>query len=75
MLFLGYRLGQKFYTFIGVKFNLVGNRGIKFDDFMYICILLNIITGMFAKMDYKRENEIELDYEQFINIVMDVTSI
>lgn len=72
---MGYRLGQKFYTFIGNKFELVDNRGIKFDDFMYVCILLNIVTGMFAKMDYKHENEVDLNYEQFINIVMDVTSI
>lgn len=71
----GYRLSQKFYTFIGVKYNLVGDRGINFDDFIYVILMITLITRIFSSLDYKRENEIDLNYEQFLNTYMDITSI
>ena len=69
----GYRFSDKFYSFIIKKFGSDGVQ-IVFDDFLFICLMLHMLTGVFSSKDTRRAGEIDLPYDQFVETVFDVNT-
>jgi hypothetical protein len=63
------------YSFLAGKFEKKDEaQGIAFDDFLFICINLHMMTGVFSNLDKGRTGEISLSYDQFVDTVFDVST-
>lgn len=59
---------------MATKFSREKDEQLVFDDFLFICIQLHMLTGVFSSLDPRRTGQIDLTYDQFVNTVFDVNT-
>ncbi|XP_017778603.1 PREDICTED: programmed cell death protein 6-like isoform X2 [Nicrophorus vespilloides] len=68
----GYRLSESLVETMVRKFDRQGNGTILFDDFIQCCIVLHTLTSAFRQHDADGDGVITIQYEQFLNMVMNM---
>jgi len=68
----GYRFSDRFYECIIKKFGGQDDNSIIFDNFLYVCIVLQTATTSFAQYDPGRKGEIKIGYDQFLCSVLNI---
>lgn len=69
----GYRLSMNFSNLVVSKLNRNGGRTIHFDDFIKICVMLKSLSDRFRAKDTTQTGVVNLQYEEFLQIVVDCT--
>lgn len=65
----GYRLSDNFYNLLLIKFDRTHSGRIMFDDFIQLCVVLQILTDAFREKDTDRDGIIQIHYEEFLAMV------
>jgi len=68
----GYRLSDPFVSMAMQKYDLKRQGHIKFDDFIRLNFVLQTYTAAFRKADTDQDGWVQLSYEQFLTLVMEV---
>jgi len=69
----GYRLTPQFCQLCVRVFDRHNVRTMKFDDFIQCCVMLKTLTDAFRKHDTNQNGVIQINYEQFLEMVLDNT--
>lgn len=69
----GYRLSPQFCGLCVRVFDRGNVRSMKFDDFIQCCVMLKTLTDSFRKHDTNQSGVININYEQFLEMVLDNT--
>ncbi|XP_013777757.1 peflin-like isoform X2 [Limulus polyphemus] len=69
----GYRLSMNFSNLVVSKLNRNGGRIIHFDDFIKICVMLKSLSDQFRAKDTNQAGVVNLQYEEFLHMVVDCT--
>lgn len=69
----GYRLSPQFSDLCVKKFDRHSTRSMKFDDFIQCCVMLKTLTNAFRKHDTTQTGVVHINYEQFLEMVLDHT--
>ncbi|XP_057311821.1 sorcin-like isoform X2 [Hydractinia symbiolongicarpus] len=69
----GYRLSPQFCGLCVRVFDRNNVRTMKFDDFIQCCVMLKTLTDAFRKHDTRQVGVININYEQFLEMVLDNT--
>lgn len=69
----GYRLSPQFCNLCVRVFDRHNSRTMKFDDFIQCCVMLKTLTDAFRKYDTNQNGVININYEQFLEMVLDNT--
>ncbi|XP_019639705.1 PREDICTED: programmed cell death protein 6-like [Branchiostoma belcheri] len=67
----GYSLSASFCGMIVTKFDRSSNRTINFDDFIQVCVMLKALTDKFQQKDVHRRGVIRINYEEFLEMVLE----
>ncbi|CAJ0567867.1 unnamed protein product, partial [Mesorhabditis spiculigera] len=65
----GYRLSERFYNILMMKFDRTHQGRINFDDFIQLCVVLQTLTASFRDKDTDRDGVITIQYEEFLTMV------
>lgn len=68
----GYRLSPTFYATLIKKFDRAGRGVITFDDFIQCCVTVQNLTSAFQQYDSNRNGWIQINYEQFLSLVVNL---
>ena len=66
---LGYRLSDRFYDLLIVKFDRTGRGTVAFDDFIQACVSIQTLTNAFRQHDTRQTGQITIGYEDFLTLV------
>ena len=68
----GYTLPDKFFDMVMKQFSRTKTpvRSLTFDDFIQLCIMLQMITGDFMRKDPAHAGLIHIEYEDFLEMVV-----
>ncbi|KHJ42028.1 hypothetical protein D918_07918 [Trichuris suis] len=66
---LGYRFSPHFYEVLLRKFDRSATGNVKFDDFIQLCIVLQILTASFRERDTDLDGWVTISYEEFLTMV------
>ncbi|XP_074647877.1 sorcin-like isoform X2 [Tubulanus polymorphus] len=69
----GYRLSPAFSQLCIRVFDRRFARSINFDDFIQCCVMLKTLTNKFREKDVNQTGNINVHYEQFLEMVLDNT--
>jgi len=69
----GYRLTPQFSHLCVRVFDRHNVKTMKFDDFIQCCVMLKTLTDAFRKYDTNQSGVININYEQFLEMVLDNT--
>ncbi|XP_028406676.1 programmed cell death protein 6-like [Dendronephthya gigantea] len=69
----GYRLSPQFTDLCVRKFDRTNTRSMKFDDFIQCCVMLKTLTDAFRKHDASQTGVVQINYEQFLEMVLNHT--
>jgi len=69
----GYRLSPQFCNLCVRVFDKSSVNTMKFDDFIQCCVMLRTLTDSFRKFDTQQRGTINVNYEQFLEMVLDNT--
>ncbi|XP_065066066.1 programmed cell death protein 6-like [Rhopilema esculentum] len=69
----GYRLSMDFSRLCVRVFDRNSVNSMKFDDFIQCCVMLKSMTDAFKKYDTQQRGVIHINYEQFLEMVLDNT--
>jgi len=69
----GYRLSPQFCTLCVRVFDRSSANTMKFDDFIQCCVMLKSLTDSFRKFDTNQNGRIQINYEQFLDMVLNNT--
>ncbi|XP_066292715.1 programmed cell death protein 6-like [Branchiostoma lanceolatum] len=67
----GYSLSTSFCGMIVTKFDRTSNCNINFDDFIQVCVMLKSLTDKFRQKDVHRRGMIRINYEEFLEMVLE----
>jgi len=67
----GYRLSMDFCRLCVRVFDRNSVNSMKFDDFIQCCVMLKSLTDAFKKHDHQLRGVIHINYEQFLEMVLD----
>jgi len=76
----GFNLSDKFIDSLIHRFDLKGGRvkgnvqgrgTVSFDNFIQACVMIRSLTDQFQRMDTDRDGVVQLQYNQFLEVVMD----
>ncbi|XP_076310820.1 peflin-like [Tachypleus tridentatus] len=67
----GYRISMNFCKLIMTKFDRTSCQAVNLDDFIQICVMLKSLTDRFRVKDTDQTGIIHLQYEEFLEIVID----
>ena len=70
----GYRLSDRFYEILVIKFDRQGRGTIAFDDFVQCCVVMQSLTSAFRMYDTDQDGWIQIGYEQFLTLVFNLKS-
>ncbi|XP_003372071.1 sorcin [Trichinella spiralis] len=65
----GYRFSPQFYELLLRKFDRTATGHVNFDDFIQLCIVLQILTAAFREKDTDLDGWVNISYEQFLTMV------
>lgn len=65
----GYRFSEPFFDVLMNKFDRSRKGVIFFDDFIQCCIVLHMLTQVFAAHDTDRDGIVTIGYEQFLQMI------
>ncbi|KRY83282.1 Programmed cell death protein 6 [Trichinella pseudospiralis] len=65
----GYRFSPQFYELLLRKFDRTATGQVNFDDFIQLCIVLQILTAAFREKDTDLDGWVNISYEQFLTMV------
>ncbi|KAF2358085.1 EF-hand domain [Trinorchestia longiramus] len=65
----GYRFSENFFGILMQKFDRTKKGVIYFDDFIKCCLVLQMLTQVFAAHDVERRGVITVSYEQFLCMI------
>jgi len=68
----GYRLSDRFYNLIMVRFTAKPKNEVNFDNFIRVCVLLDNITKNFQVFDTNRTGVINISFEQFTEVFFSI---
>ncbi|CAH8578772.1 unnamed protein product [Schistosoma guineensis] len=68
----GYSLSPQFINFMVRRFGHNRRESISFDDFIYACVCLQILTGAFRRYDYRMIGQAQFSFEQFLTAAFSV---
>ncbi|XP_063715085.1 programmed cell death protein 6-like isoform X2 [Symsagittifera roscoffensis] len=68
----GYRLSDRFYNLIMVRFTTRPKNEVSFDNFIRVCVLLDNITKNFQTFDTNRSGWINISFEQFTEVFFSI---
>ncbi|XP_076459897.1 programmed cell death protein 6-like isoform X1 [Babylonia areolata] len=71
----GYNLSHQFSQLVVQVFDRGGRGSINFDDFIQACVMLKSITDKFRNKDTQQCGMIRINYEEFLEMVLDTTLI
>ncbi|KAL3316947.1 Programmed cell death protein 6 [Cichlidogyrus casuarinus] len=63
---MGYNLSPQFVQMLIKRFDRTRSSKIAFDDFIFACICLQMLTGSFAPLDAAKNGTATLTFEQFL---------
>ena len=66
---VGYRLSDRFYDLLIVKFDRTGRGTVAFDDFIQACVSIQTLTNAFRQHDTHQTGQITIGYEDFLTLV------
>ena len=66
---MGYRFSPQFVEKAMWKFDIDMKRNLNFDEFVRLCCVLQSLTGQFQRYDTNRTGNIQVQYEQFMDMV------
>ncbi|XP_077976281.1 sorcin-like isoform X2 [Styela clava] len=69
----GYRLSMDFTKLVVRQFDRTSVNTIDFDDFIQVCVMLKTLTDKFREKDRNQNGNIQLRYEEFLEMVLDNT--
>lgn len=69
----GYRLSDQFYAILMKRYDRDGH--VTFDDFIQLCVQLQTLTSAFRQHDTDLDGWIQISYEQFLTMVMNIGTI
>ncbi|XP_067941633.1 programmed cell death protein 6-like [Watersipora subatra] len=69
----GFRLSPQFCTLCVRVFDKSNKRSMKLDDFIQCCVMLRTLTEKFKFKDSKMQGVININYEEFLEMVLDTT--
>lgn len=69
----GYRLSMQFCQLCVRRFDSHSANTMKFDEFIQCCVMLKSLTDCFRKFDTNQNGVINVNYEQFMEMVLDNT--
>jgi len=69
----GYRLSDNFFGILMRRYDRDGH--ITFDDFIQLCVQLQTLTNAFRQHDTDMDGWINISYEQFLTMVMNINII
>ncbi|XP_046366699.1 programmed cell death protein 6-like [Haliotis rufescens] len=69
----GYNLSPSFCDMVIRVFDRKGIRSINFDDFIQTCVMLKTLTDKFRVKDTQQQGIININYEEFLEMVLDNT--
>lgn len=67
----GYNLPSHFSQMIISVYDKTGKGSVRFDSFINACVLLKLVTRRFEERDHNNTKRIQLNMEQFLEIVLD----
>ena len=67
---MGYTVSPQFTQMMVVKFDRVGKRTLKFDDFIQACVMLRGLTEAFRARDSNVNGRITVNYEDFMTMAI-----
>lgn len=65
----GYRFTDQFYAILMKRYDRDNKGGVTFDDFIQLCVQLQILTGSFRAQDTDLDGYINISYEKFLEII------
>lgn len=65
----GYRLSDRFYDMMIVRFDRSHQGRLYFDDYIQLCVMLQTLTSAFREKDIERKGHIRLTYEEFLIMI------
>ncbi|CAH8295385.1 unnamed protein product [Schistosoma turkestanicum] len=68
----GYRLSSEFINLMISRFDRNRRGSIAFDDFIYACVCLQMLTGAFRQRDYQMIGLAQFSFEQFLTAAFSV---
>ncbi|KAI8369451.1 uncharacterized protein BYT42DRAFT_584524 [Radiomyces spectabilis] len=66
----GYNLSDGFITVLIQKFDKYGKGDVTFDNFVQACVNIKTLTDSFQRFDTDRDGWIQINYEQFLELVI-----
>lgn len=69
----GYRLSQEFCALCVRVFDKTKSHSMKFDGFIQCCVMLKSLTDSFMKYDTDKNGTIKVNYEQFMDMILNNT--
>ncbi|CDW57581.1 Programmed cell death protein 6 [Trichuris trichiura] len=65
----GYRFSPQFYEVLLRKFDRSATGNVKFDDFIHLCVVLQVLTASFRERDTDLDGWVTVSYEEFLTMV------
>ncbi|KAJ9079345.1 hypothetical protein DSO57_1036304 [Entomophthora muscae] len=66
----GYNLSERFTTILITKFDKKGMNAITFDNFIQVCVTINMLTSSFRRFDTDNDGWIQIRYEDFLELAI-----
>ncbi|CEJ02864.1 hypothetical protein RMCBS344292_16858 [Rhizopus microsporus] len=66
----GYNLSDRFISVLVQKFDKYGKGNITFDNFVQACVTVKTLTDSFRQFDTDNDGWIQINYEQFLELVI-----
>ncbi|KAK4468726.1 hypothetical protein MN116_007903 [Schistosoma mekongi] len=68
----GYRLSPSFIQMMISRFDRNNRQQMAFDDFIYACVCLQILTNCFRQYDFDQSGYARFSFEQFLSSAMSI---